>query len=379
MINLHTRRAGVSSSDLHSGRKLWPVHQFIANLLSTSAMREPVRLVNPSSKLNFVACDTLNVMYEYSILLVTLPTQPNAVRIRIWRSLKALGCVALRDGAYILPIDKKDALERLALEVVEHGGSAQVMSISPTDSAQQAAILAQFDRTAAYEGWYAKLKDDIAFAASASETEARRRFRSTSEALAAIEQTDFYPADAVVRASQQLIQFRQLLDLRFSKGEPQSVLMPIARLSLDNYQNRRWATRARPWVDRLACAWLIARFIDKTPKFVWLDEPLSAPKNVVGYDYDGAFFTHVGERTSFEVMLASFDFVSDGSLARIASAVNSIDVGGMPVGIAPGLEQILAGLREIHSLDADLMKASNTIFDALYSCPGPGESKSGSS
>lgn len=305
-------------------------------------------------------------MDEYSILLVTLPTQPNAIRIRIWRSLKALGCVALRDGAYVLPIDKKAALEQLALEAVEHGGTGLVMSISPSDSAQQTAIRVQFDRTEAYEGWYAKLKDDMAFASTASETEARRRFRATSEALTAIRRTDFYPADALARANQQLLQFKRLLDSRFSKGEPQSVSTPIASLNVDHYQNKRWATRARPWVDRLACAWLIARFIDKTPEFVWLNDITAAPKNVVGYDYDGAFFTHVGQRISFEVMLASFNFEADESLARIASAVNSIDVGGMPVDIAPGLEQILAGLREVHPLDDDLMKASNTIFDALY-------------
>ena len=111
----------------------------------------------------------LNVIDEYSIVLVTSPTQPNAVRIRVWRSLKALGCVALRDGAYILPIERKASLKQLAVEVVEQGGTGQVMSISPSDAEQEAAILVQSDRAQAYAGWYAKLEDDMAFAPSTSE------------------------------------------------------------------------------------------------------------------------------------------------------------------------------------------------------------------
>ena len=73
-------------------------------------------------------------MNAYSIFLVTLPTQPNALRIRVWRYLKALGCKALRDGAYILPIERKAFLEQLAVGVVEHGGTGLVMSISPSDA-----------------------------------------------------------------------------------------------------------------------------------------------------------------------------------------------------------------------------------------------------
>ena len=87
-----------------------------------------------TNKKNNETYAALNVIDEYSIFLVTLPTQPNAVRIKVWRSLKALDCVTLRDGAYILPIERKAFLEQLAVEVVEHGGTGQVMSISPSDA-----------------------------------------------------------------------------------------------------------------------------------------------------------------------------------------------------------------------------------------------------
>lgn len=61
-----------------------------------------------------------------AILILTLPTQPNAVRVRVWRALKTLGCGALRDGAYLLPSEHAALFEPLAAEVREHGGSAMV-------------------------------------------------------------------------------------------------------------------------------------------------------------------------------------------------------------------------------------------------------------
>ncbi len=91
----------------------------------------------------------------WAILIVTLPTQPNAVRLRIWRSLKALGCAALRDGAYLLPMEHAALLDRLADEVRDHGGTASVLALSPRDDAQRREVLAQFDRSEAYAEWRA--------------------------------------------------------------------------------------------------------------------------------------------------------------------------------------------------------------------------------
>ena len=83
----------------------------------------------------------------FATLIVTLPTQPNAVRLRIWRSLKSLGCVALRDGAYLLPQEEAGALEALGVEALQHGGTASVWTLSPRDDRQQLELLAQFDRS----------------------------------------------------------------------------------------------------------------------------------------------------------------------------------------------------------------------------------------
>lgn len=309
----------------------------------------------------------------WSILIVTLPTQPNAVRLRIWRALKALGCAALRDGAYLLPLEHSPALEALSVEVRQHGGTASVLTLSPKDEAQRLEILTQFDRTDAYTAWHETLRAALAELDGLGETEARRRVRGVTDALQTLQRIDYYPGPAAVQAEADLAALRRELDGRFSKGEPQAAKGDIPRLDTARFQGKRWATRARPWVDRLACAWLIKRFIDKEASFVWLADPAKAPKTVLGFDYDGARFTHVTstgrEYVSFEVLMASFGLDQDARLQPIALNVHYLDVGGIPTPQAAGLEAILGGLREVHADDDALLAAAAAVFDALYVNP----------
>ena len=310
----------------------------------------------------------------WAILIVTLPTQPNAVRLRIWRSLKGLGCVALRDGAYLLPQAQAALLEALAAEVCAHGGMASVLTLSPRDAAQQQEVLAQFDRAQAYAQWRESAMALQGELDRLGETEARRRLRGVAEALQALRRIDYYPGAAAEQAQADLASLRHALDARFSRGEPRARPEEdgIARLDRARFQGKRWATRARPWVDRLACAWLIRRFVDPQASFVWLADPAQAPRGVLGFDYDGARFTHVGARVSFEVIAASFRLEADSALQRIGAAVHYLDVGGIPVPEAAGLEVVLAGLRALHADDDALAAAAAAVFDALYAAPGAG-------
>jgi hypothetical protein len=305
----------------------------------------------------------------WALLIVTLPSQPNAVRLRIWRSLKALGCAALRDGAYLLPIEHAPVFEGIAAEVNAHGGSASVMALSPRDDAQRLEIMAQFDRGDTYAAWRDTATLLQATLPRLDETDARRRLRGVADALEGVRRTDYYPSAAAAQAEGALQALRQALDARFSKGEPHALSRPggsVPLLARRQFQAKRWATRARPWVDRLACAWLIRRFIDPQARFVWLADGKAAPRGAIGFDYDGARFTHVGAQVSFEVLAASFGLAADAALRRIASAVHYLDVGGIPVPEAAGLEAVLSGLRELHTDDNQLVAAAGQVFDALY-------------
>ncbi|WP_284617851.1 chromate resistance protein ChrB domain-containing protein [Aquabacterium humicola] len=307
----------------------------------------------------------------WAVLFLTLPTQPNAVRLRVWRGLKAVGSAALRDGAYLLPQAQAALFEPLADEVREHGGSATLMDLAPRGETQRIEIEALFSRRDAYAQWRSEADQFAAQLETLDETDARRRLRTCADALAALQRIDYYPGAAGEQAEAHLAALRRALDGRFSKGEPLAqAAQGLVRLDVRKHQGRRWATRARPWVDRLACAWLIRRFIDAEPTFVWLDDPARAPRGVLGFDYDGARFTHVGALVSFEVLAASFGLDGDAKLQRIAQAVHYLDVGGIPVPEAPGLEAVLAGLRAVHADDDQLAAAAGAVFDALYAAPG---------
>lgn len=311
------------------------------------------------------------LLIMWTLLITTLPTQPSAVRLRVWRALKQLGCGALRDGAYLLPESQAAAFEALAQEVREHGGSASVWSLAARSAVQQQELLALFDRSEAYAEWRALAQALQGTLPQLSEADARKRQRAVADALAAVQRTDHLPGPAAAQALQEMDALRQAVELRCSPGEPRSMPgMLIARLYARKFRGRRWATRARPGVDRMACVWLIRRFIDPAAQFLWLADPAQAPRGALGFDFDGARFTHAGVRVSFEVLVASFGLDADPALARIGLAVRYLDAGGIPVPEAAGLAAVLSGLREVHADDDRLVAAAAAVFDALHAAPG---------
>lgn len=310
----------------------------------------------------------------WSVLFLTLPTRPNAVRLRVWRALKTLGCGSLRDGVYLLPESRTALFEPLVKEVEANGGHASVFQLAPRDEGQREEVLALFDRTELYGQWRAEAQALSTAFPDLEEADARRRWRGVAEALQAVLRIDYYPGAATEQAQAELGALDEALAMRFSQGEPIAQSPhSIERLDARKFQGKRWATRARPWVDRLACAWLIRRFIDPEARFLWLADPAGstpAPRGVLGFDFDGARFTHVGSRVSFEVMTASFGLDADPRLQRIARCVHFLDIGGIPVPEAAGLEAVLAGLCAVHADDDVLVESAAAVFDALYAVPG---------
>jgi hypothetical protein len=292
---------------------------------------------------------------DWLTLVSTLPARNTAARMRVWRAIKGLGCATLRDGVYLLPSNAQteEALRALASEVRTAGGSAEVLRIV-ADATQQASFLRLFDRGEDY----GRLLAAIRAALNNPEPRAAHALRREFNAIAA---TDHFPGDARRQVEAALAELAAI-----ASGEPRPGHGALCRLASADFQGRTWATRRNIWVDRMACGWLVRRFIDRKAKFLWLDNPKKCPKNALGFDFDGAAFTHVDDRVSFEVLAISFGLDSDPALARIAAIVHCLDVGGAPVAEAAGIEAVLAGLRAAAPNDDKLLMEAGRVFDSLY-------------
>ncbi len=302
-------------------------------------------------------------MMTWISLITSLPTENATARMRAWRSLKASGAAVLRDGVYLMPEreDCRNTLDTVATDVRAAEGTALVVRL---EEPSEGNFMALFDRSADF----ASLLNDITTAREGlspdTANETLKQARKLRKAFANLAAIDFFPGEAQKQADEALRDLEQRAAWALSPDEPHPVNDAIARLNILDYRGRRWATRRRPWVDRLACAWLIRRYIDPQAKLLWLATPTDCPAEALGFDFDGATFTHVGARVSFEVLLASFGLETP-ALQRFGALVHFMDVGGVQPPEAAGIESALAGLRDAITDDDQLLALSSHIFDGL--------------
>lgn len=310
----------------------------------------------------------MNSSSTWSLLVLTLPTENATARMRFYRALKAKGCAVLRDGVYLLPYSEahEDMLRELAGAIAESGGTAHLMRAPSLGASQEDEFRALFDRESDYDAFIRSLTEARKTISGQSAAELNRLLRRLRKDYEAIRFIDYFPDDAATRAEVAWQDFVALVDTVLSPGEPHPAERAIPRLLLDEYQGRTWATRRRMWVDRVASAWLIRRFIDPDAHFLWLTSPDACPAEALGFDFDGAAFTHVGERVTFEVLLASFGLDNDPALLRLGDIVHALDVGGPAAPEAVGLEAVIAGTRQRVENDDQLLAQMSPVLDALY-------------
>jgi hypothetical protein len=141
-----------------------------------------------------------------------------------------------------------------------------------------------------------------------------------------------------------------------------------APLRREDVRGRTWVTREGIFVDRIASAWLIARFIDPDARFRFVPAEGYRPrKDELRFDMFDAEFTHVGDRCTFEVLLDRFA-LDDPALRAIAEVVHDIDLKDAKFGReeAPGIERVLAGIARANPDDAARLERGRQLFDDLY-------------
>jgi hypothetical protein len=305
---------------------------------------------------------------KWLVLTATLPTSPSGLRVRVWRALKATGAGTLREGVYVLPehASSAQALWDLERTITDAGAEAHMLVVPARDESQEQVFRALFDRSEHYAELLEAIKEARGAIKTATEAQLQKLVRGLEQQLQGIQAGDYFPGKASQKAADAMAALRRAVELHLSPDEPGAAGAPIQSLKVADYQGRTWATRKRPWVDRLATAWLVQRFIDKQSNFIWLSEPKKCPKSALGYDFDGATFTHVGDKVTFEVVAQSFGMHQDPVLQRLAGLVHYIDIGGMPVDEAPGFETLIRGLQAQHADDDALLAAALPAFDAYF-------------
>jgi len=305
---------------------------------------------------------------QWQMLILSFPKGRDTSRVRLWRALKALGAGTLRDGVYVLPerADLYEALRGLSEEVRAVGGQAHhlVFSVSADEDGRYRKL---FDRTEEYRAIMETATTLYGQVDELAEPELLKQLRHLRRDAEHLSHVDFYPGPERDAMGARLAALEAAVQARLSPDEPsQTPEQSIPRLKIREYRNRTWATRASLWVDRVASAWLIRRFIDPEARFLWLAHPVDCPEEALGFDFDGADFTHVGDRVTFQVLTTAFCLEDDPGLARLGELVRYLDIGGTPIPEAAGFEAILTGAKQRCPDDDALLDAASPVLDDLH-------------
>ena len=304
---------------------------------------------------------------SWFVLTYSLPTQSrSSPRVAIWRRLRRLGALTVAGGVQVLP-DREECLEAfqwLAQEIRKAKGEAQVMRVERFEGLtdQQLADLFCAARTADYREigtQAAKLKGRLKKASSKDASRAHNELVKLRRRYADVARVDYFECSEGRRVASRLSAVEQLLSPPLAKAKD----MPSA--TLKDYRDKRWVTRPRPYVDRLACAWLIRRFINPQAVIRYSEKPRPAE---IAFDMEQGQFGHHGNLCTFETMRLAFGF-DDPAIRAIAEIVHEIDLqdGRYTRPETVGVDAVLEGWWKSDLPDAELEARGITLFDALYS------------
>ena len=300
---------------------------------------------------------------NWLVTVAQLPVEDPASRMRVLRTLESLGAAVMREGAYLLPEspDNRRALDALAEYAAKSGGVIHVLQVAASSPAQSETFRRLFDRSARYEDLIKTVESLRVGFGQTDPSAISRVLHKQRRELESIAALDFFPTQARVRAQEAIADCEAEVKKLLFPSHVKAPLGPGEALL-----RRTWATRKPLWADRLACAWLIRRFVDPEASLKWLDKAEKAPADAIGFAYDGAHFTNSETRVTYEEMLARLDLAKNPALAKIGSIVHFLEVRGTPVPEAAGVQTLLQGALRRSPQEGELLAEAEKTFDLLY-------------
>jgi hypothetical protein len=309
---------------------------------------------------------------RWLLLIHQLPSKPDYLRVKIWRRLQRIGAVTLKGSVYALPHSEQAAehFQWLVREIGAAGGEASVCEAAFVDGLTDGQIEALF--RAARDSEYAAVAGEAEEllrgvpagrsldAPARSEVEsAMSRLRRRLAEIAAI---DFFGAPS-----------RQLVEAALQRLERR--LSPAAKRQSESAGNatqsrkrgQTWVTRQGVYIDRIASAWLIRRFIDPQARFRFVESSHRPGAREVRFDMFDAEHTHEGDLCTFEVLLARFG-LDDPGLRALGEMVHDIDLkdGKFARPETAGLERVIDGITRKVLKDQERLAQGGAVLDALY-------------
>ncbi|MER8823699.1 MULTISPECIES: chromate resistance protein ChrB domain-containing protein [unclassified Mesorhizobium] len=308
---------------------------------------------------------------RWLLLIHRLPSKPAYFRVKIWRRLQGIGAVAVKSTVYALPAnaETQEDFEWLLKEIVAGGGEAMVCEARLIDGLSDAEVQALFD--AARDADYAEIAKEArglaaeigANATPEKRAETRSQLGRIRKRLAEVDTIDFFGATGRLAVEGLLAELETHLVEDQPMTEESKATEPITDL-----KGRIWVTRRDVHVDRMACSWLIRRFIDPDAVIRFVPgKSYAAKPGELRFDMFDGEITHEGDRCSFEVLLTRAG-LGDPALQAIAEIVHDIDLKDGKFGRdeTTGIASLIAGIAMTNKGDEQRIAQGGPVFDNLY-------------
>lgn len=319
--------------------------------------------------------------HSWIIFFHTMPAKPVAARMKVWRRLSRAGALHLKGSVYLLPFseEQRELLSWLAQEIETLGGEADFVTVERTAFLDGATLQALFNQ-ARSQAWRALEPEVEALERALSAPRVNKTPEVIKKLAGQIKHLkdqhldlagmDFFALPEGAELGRRLTALEErLAALREAKkaapGKP--VRPTVVTRRREDYQGRLWVTRPKPFVDRMASAWLIRRFIDPAARFDFLPEGSPLPPGAVGFDMADGEFSHLGHWCTFEVLIKSFG-LKGKALTPLARIVHVLDLhdGMYDAPQARGAEEILRGISRTAANDHEALEKGMAVFEMLH-------------
>ena len=327
--------------------------------------------------------DTNMTTSDWLLFFYTIPAKPVGSRTKIWRKLTKMGAIKLKGTVYVIPYSEEhhEILQWLITEISSLGGDGALARTNSIEPLQPPDIINLFDRQCAdryqqlasrFDGLERNISLDNQSVKLGRGKKLATQLNKLQKEFYSIEKIDFFnskPGHEIEIRMKKLKQLIVQLEERSQKTQTTSNHCKILPRNLKDYQEKTWITRTNPFVDRMASAWLIRKFVDPYAVFSFVNEVNSncSKADVVTFDIRNGEFTHFEDLCTFEVLLISFE-LNDTALQRMSHIVHDIDLNDdkhrSPE--AKGVEMILTGVRKSATTDVTTLEKGMDVFEALY-------------